>query len=332
MLVLNRRRFLSACAASALGMTLPLPRLAEARPSERGEGVIRFAHVTDLHFTRRVQPRYPESHRQVGRAVFELNAQDLDFVLFTGDMFHFPEDLSEEAEALRDLLRCLRHPYYCLFGNHDVEGNGLRERKRFLIRQLGDGGLAQGEGWYTFSPTAGIRFVAIDTTDTDGDAYSGWAGFLGPRQKTWLQATIQRHRDEALILAMHHPPLMPYPFLDRLRFNAADSVWLSHLVATHPQIQLVLAGHYHFAACDALRHAAVLIGPSLVEYPHAYRVFELGSPGPDGRAWLQYQWHRLARTEAFTPDLATSRAALRGLGLQGLSYGHSGGRWLKIPG
>jgi 3',5'-cyclic AMP phosphodiesterase CpdA len=284
---------------------------------------LRFAHLTDLHFTNRRQNRYPTSHRHIRHAVDRLNDAPLDFVLLTGDMFHFPEDMAQEMDALRDALSRLRHPWYTLFGNHDAEGPGVKARKGFVMRHLGDHGLALGEPWYHFSPTPGIRVVVLDTTDVDTDGYHGWAGVLGDRQRRWLLEVLARHRDETLIVAMHHPPVTPYPFLEALKFDPRDAAWLASALATHPSVPLVLAGHFHFGAHEVLGRTRVLIGPSLVEHPHPYRIVELWQPeaGPPA---LRFTWHSLDLHGPEDASCALGPAGWRAYGLMRLSYGHSG--------
>ena len=100
----TRRTFMKGMGAVAASMALPqmfMGREAEARvATSNGIRMIRFAHLTDLHFTTRKQNRYPTSHVHIKRAVADLNAQDLDFVLFTGDMFHYPEDIEATVSEI----------------------------------------------------------------------------------------------------------------------------------------------------------------------------------------------------------------------------------------
>jgi predicted MPP superfamily phosphohydrolase len=212
---IGRRLFMKGMGAAAATLALPSAlkdRRAEATPlTNGGLRLARFAHVTDLHFTNRPQNRYPTSHVHLKRAVCDLNAQDLDFVLFTGDIFHYPHDVEEELPIVRDALNGLRHPYYMAIGNHDTEGDGLARRKRLLADGLGDQGLANGDPYYSVSPLPGLRLIVLDTTDVEGDSYHAWTGSFSEKQAKWLKSTLAKHRDETVFIAMHHPPVTPYP-------------------------------------------------------------------------------------------------------------------------
>jgi 3',5'-cyclic AMP phosphodiesterase CpdA len=293
--------------------------------------VVRFAHLTDLHFTSRIQARYPTSHRHIRHAVADLNRAGLDFVLITGDMLHFAADVGVEVEALRDALAGLAPPCYAAFGNHDAEGAALRARKRFMMRHLGDRGLAAGEAWYDFSPVPGIRVVVLDTTDVGADRYEGWAGTLGERQRRWLTEVLGRHRDETLIVAMHHPPVTPYPVLERMRLGSGDAHWLRGTLDAHPGAPLVLAGHYHFGGQEAFGRSRVLLGPSLVEHPHPYRIIEVWQ-APAGAPVVGFTWHSLDLHGDEEAPCATGPAGWRAYGLMRLSYGRAGALALGPPG
>ena len=333
---MSRRSFLKG--ASVAAASLAMPNLWTGSEADAhvltGGGVrlTRFAHLTDLHFTTRPQNRYPTSHVHIRRAVEDLNHQDLDFVMLTGDLFHYPEDIEREMPALKDALKGLRHPFYVALGNHDTEGDRVARRKTFLRRHLNDAGLAaQDANYYTFAPLPGLRFIVLDSTDVDGDSYHVWTGHLGDRQARWLEETLAKHRDETIFIALHHPPIMPYPFMDKLRFAEADSHRLSTILARHPNVQMLLAGHYHFGGRNRFGNAELLIGPSLVEHPHCYRVIEV-SQLEKGKGAVGYRWQNLNLHG--DEDLACSHGApaVRSFGLMSLSYLRDGVLPLALPG
>ena len=325
----SRRTFLKGMGAVATAAAaLPLLPMASAGAEPRiipaGKRLMRFAHVTDLHFTNRRQNRYPTSHYHVRQAVADLNTQDLDFVLFTGDMFHFPEDMGTEMEALTDALKGLRVPYYCTIGNHDAEGDRVKARKTFLKAGLGDQGLAYGDDYYTFAPIDGLRFVVLDSTDIDGDAYHAWSGHMGDRQFAWLERTLAKHREETIFVAIHHPPLAPYPFLEKLRFEAPAAGRLEALLARYDNVQLMFAGHFHFGGRNRFANAELLLGPSLVEHPHPYRVVEVARLGREGQGVVSYEWKSLRLHGDEDEACAYGTAGLRSFGLLSLSYQRNG--------
>lgn len=281
---------------------------------------LRFAHLTDLHFTTLLQRRYPLGIQALEAAIADLNKQDLDFVVITGDLFHFPERIPEELPVLRSLLDRLRHPYYLAFGNHDVEGAGTAARKATLMAGLGDRGLSRGTPWYDFAlPQApGLRFVVLDSTDIEGEDYHTWRGRFSERQATWLARTLDEVRDQAVVVAIHHPPVTPYPFMNSLKFEDADRDRLERVLDTHPHIAMVLSGHYHMAGRTPLGRTSVLTGPSLVEHPHAYRIFSFADQE------VSYSWRSVAVSGIEMPRRHTARARIRGMALYRLSRSRAG--------
>jgi 3',5'-cyclic AMP phosphodiesterase CpdA len=328
----DRRTFLKGFGAAAASLVLPaaLEDDAQARIVLAGKRMVRFAHITDLHFTNRPQNRYPTSHYHIRQAVADLNQQDLDFVLFTGDMFHFPADMPHEMASLRDALKGLKVPYYCCFGNHDAEGDNVAARKAFMKAHIGDQGLAKGDNYYTFSPAPGLRFVMLDTTDVEGDAYHAWTGHMREAQFKWLERTLDAHRGETVFIGMHHPPLTPYPMMDKLKFDAKGQSRLLALLKQHPNVQMMFAGHYHFGGRNRFGPAELLLGPSLVEHPHPYRMIEVHEVAK-GHGAIAYEWKSLQLHGDEDHPCEFGTAGVRSLGLMGLSYNRNGFMPLALP-
>lgn len=282
---------------------------------------VRFAHLTDLHFTTLAQPRYPTGPFVLEHTVADLNAQDLDFVLFTGDLFHFPERIPAEIDAMRSILGGLRHPFYVAFGNHDVEGYQVRDRKRFIMAELGDHGLAGGSPYYAVSPAPGIRLVVLDSTDTDEPHYLTWRGRFSAEQADWLSATLDSCRDELTLLGIHHPPITPYPLMGSLKFEEADRRRLGRAIAPYTHAPLMLCGHYHLSSSTPFASTTVLTGPSLVEHPHQYRVIEVQHH--DHLHEIKYHWRRVPLDEREDAPCAIG-TAMRHVALNRLSYARQG--------
>lgn len=79
------------------------------------EGPVRFAFLTDLHYSQ-------GSHSIVDlrQCIADVNAQDgLDFVLVGGDLTDFGTD--EEIAAVKQMLDSLKYRYYVVAGNHDAK-------------------------------------------------------------------------------------------------------------------------------------------------------------------------------------------------------------------
>lgn len=293
---------------------------------------LRFAQLTDLHFTAARVARYPTVTHVFERTIEDLNEQDLDFVLFTGDLFHLPHRVERDLPVFRDIIKYLRHPFYVSFGNHDVEGGNTQARKNYLIAELGDAGISQGSPWYTFSPIKGTRLIVLDSTDSGAEDYHTWRGRFTSRQARWLAETLEAHRDEAVIIGMHHPPVTPYPLMDLLKFGDRDRVRLQWAMRGHDHVAAILCGHYHLTASHPFGPTQVLTGPSLVEHPHRYRIFSLHAQG-EGKGHLEYAVRQVPVCPVQDGPCAKGRAVqLRTAALSHvLSTHRSGGYPIALP-
>ncbi|HEY9897717.1 MAG TPA: metallophosphoesterase [Pantanalinema sp.] len=282
---------------------------------------IRFAHLTDLHFTTLSQNRYPTGVPVLEAAVEDLNAQGVDFVVLTGDLFHYPDRVPEEIRAMRDILARLKMPFYAAFGNHDVEGDEVHARKDLVMRELGDHGLSRMSPHYALSPAAGMRLVVLDSTDNGSDRYLTWRGHFSRHQAAWLHETLAESRDELAILAIHHPPVTPYPLMGALKFEETDRLRLRAAIAPHSNAPFMLCGHYHLSSSAAFASTTVLTGPSLVEHPHQYRIFTVSHHSMAHE--IRYEWRQVPLLAH--EDRACARGtAMRHLALNRLSYARRG--------
>ncbi|MBO9539172.1 metallophosphoesterase [bacterium] len=282
---------------------------------------IRFAHLTDLHFTTLRQNRYPTGVPVLEATVADLNAQEVDFVVLTGDLFHYPDRVPEEIDAMRAILERLNMPFYAAFGNHDVEGDEVHARKELIMRRLGDHGLSGMRPHYALSPAEGVKLVALDSTDNGSDRYLTWRGHFSRHQAAWLHETLTASRDELAILAIHHPPITPYPLMGALKFEERDRLRLQAAIAPHAHAPLMLCGHYHLSSSTPFASTTVLTGPSLVEHPHQYRIFTVQHHAHAHE--IRYEWRKVPLP--MHDDRACARGtAMRHLALNRLSYARRG--------
>jgi 3',5'-cyclic AMP phosphodiesterase CpdA len=89
----------------------------------------------------------------------------------------------------------------------------------------------------------------------------------------WLEAQIAVQTPT--IVAMHHPPLLSgIPALDEIGLPASDRQDLAELLAAHPHVLRVIAGHIHRGAFEVLGGCGVVTCPST--YMNAK--LEIGAP------------------------------------------------------
>ena len=178
------------------------------------------------------------------RAVLALDPAP-DAVIVTGDVADGA--FAAEYELAAELLAPLPMPVHAIPGNHDDP------------RALGDhfdvDGFAVGD----------LRVVACNT------ALPGHV--TGRIDLEWLESQIAG--DAPAIVAMHHAPLLSgIPALDEIGLPEEDRHGLAGLLARHPHVRRVIAGHIHRGAFEVLGGCGVLTCPST----HLNARLEIGAP------------------------------------------------------
>lgn len=265
-------------------------------PTGNGSGspYLRFAQVSDLHFTlnRRIGGREVLTPLIVERLIEHLNSLDLDFILFTGDLIHLPHYIADDLPSLVQRLSALQAPWHAVVGNHDIAGRYAADGRAFWLRTLQGRVGASDHTWYTLQPKPDVHFLVLDTTDHEGGPYTWTRGYVGSGQLEWLHSELARRREGLVILVMHHPIERPLPF-EILSMIPNHRRRLLAVLQQSPQVQMVLSGHFHVSRIQVLGTARQIACPGLIEYPHAFRVFNLWCTAP-GEFWCDLEWHRVA--------------------------------------
>jgi 3',5'-cyclic AMP phosphodiesterase CpdA len=84
-----------------------------------------------------------------------------------------------------------------------------------------------------------VRLVALDTL-----VPGSGSGELCAQRLQWLDRTLGTQPDKPTVVALHHPPFATgIGHMDRL--TLAGSQALAQVIARHPQVERVIAGHLH---------------------------------------------------------------------------------------
>jgi 3',5'-cyclic-AMP phosphodiesterase len=170
-----------------------------------------------------------------------------DAVLVTGDLADHATDA--EYEQVRELLAPLRGPLCVLPGNHDD--------RRALHRHFGVPG-SDGEPVQYATDLGQLRLIALDTTRPGEDP-----GALDADRLGWLDQELAMAPKTPTLLAMHHPPLLTgVPLWDELGLPDSDRKALGEVIARHPQVRGMVAGHMHRTIIGELAGRPVLTVPS----------------------------------------------------------------------
>ena len=194
-----------------------------------------LCQISDLHIKpdRKLAYRKVDTATMLERCVARILAlpQVPDVVIATGDLVDFGTEA--EYRLLRGLLAPLTMPLYLLPGNHDAR-EGLRAvfDDHAYLRQ-----------WAPFVQYAiddhPLRIVALDTV-VPGQG----GGALCAERLAWLERTLAAQPWRPTVVALHHPPFaIGIGHMDRVGLAGIDD--LAEVIARHPQVERLIAGHLH---------------------------------------------------------------------------------------
>ncbi|HEX8453339.1 MAG TPA: phosphodiesterase [Longimicrobium sp.] len=139
---------------------------------------------------------------------------------------------AEEYRLFQDLIRPLPMPVYVLPGNHD--------RRERMLSVFGAQGRSALPGFVQYVVDAGpLLLVALDTHIPGSDE-----GELCDERLDWLEQRLAEAPGRPTLLFMHHPPVpCGMDVLDAMGLRHPER--LGEVVARHPQVEAVAAGHIH---------------------------------------------------------------------------------------
>jgi 3',5'-cyclic AMP phosphodiesterase CpdA len=224
---------------------------------------MRIAHLSDPHITTGPLAAGPAQglYQALGRAL-SLEPRP-DCVVITGDLTDRGEP--EEYAALHAILRRCPVPVLLVAGNHDDPGALTAE---FGVTPFLAGGTS-------LRYAADLPGATVVVTDSHVDGTPG--GTLGPSQLTWIDETLRARPDVPALVCVHHPPRpLGLPFLDGMRLE--DGPALAEVIARHPCVVRVLAGHVHRTILASFAGTTVAVAPSTYRLT-ALRMHDAEPPG-----------------------------------------------------
>ena len=170
-----------------------------------------------------------------------------DALLVSGDLTD--NGAPEEYQRVHELLAPLELQPHVLPGNHDLRGP-LRE----AFGLPGDGAEP-----VSYAVDLGpLRLVCLDSTLPGAEG-----GSLDGGRIEWLDATLAADTGTPTVVALHHPPLRTeIPTFERIGLAPESREALAVVVARHPQVMRIVAGHVHRSIVAELAGRAVVTVPS----------------------------------------------------------------------
>lgn len=212
---------------------------------------MRIAQITDLHVAEDgdYMRGFVDANEKLASAVAYLNerADRIDAVVASGDLTDHGRP--EQYALLRALLAPLRIPIYLVPGNHD-------EVEPFRAAFADQPWMPQAGPIDYVVDDHDVRLVGIDTTEPGRHD-----GVFHPSQAAWLDQVLAARPDVPTFLFCHHPPFFTGLWLfDAIRLTGAEL--LQEVVARHPQVRHVVAGHVHRPVSTMWGTTALTCSPS----------------------------------------------------------------------
>jgi len=236
---------------------------------ERRTLTLEILQLTDTHLFADPHGRLlGQNTRRTLSLVLEaaLRERTFDLVLLTGDLVH--DESIEGYRYLRDELRALHIPYYCLPGNHD---DLVLMSRVFDARTAGNEASTKADGW---------NLVLLDSTVQGQDG-----GHLDDRQLDLLDTCLAARPSDPTLVCLHHQPVpVGSAWMDTIALDNPEQFFV--ILDRHPQVRAVLWGHVHQEFSSRRKGVRLLAAPSTcVQFLPGSDTFALDARTP-GFRWL----------------------------------------------
>ena len=282
------------------------------------KALFEFAIVSDSHYM--LDPgeaslEFENRRKQSPRREVALRmaaALEPHFVVHNGDMVQeYPDNLERfhksMDESLEQVRACGIEPYY-VAGNHDIgdKPDPTAPASHVSSEVLDWYHQRFGKSWYSFDQ-GDCHFVVLNSQIMNGTLPDA------AEQEAWVEKDLAEHGNERLFIFLHMPPYLfdeTEPSLGHYD-NLADPArtWLLNLVRVY-KVEMLIAGHVHFAFFDHLAEARYAVLASPVFTRPGFSCLFAGPPPPErGRNDVPKFGFYLMRVRSDKTDLHFIRTA-----------------------
>lgn len=265
-----------------------------------------FAHLTDIHISENGDSwgTIDTASVLLNTCIEQLNRiDDLDWVLITGDVMD--RATKTELQCVIDALADLKKPWHFVPGNHDgyIDPNHPDAFRPHEAIPLLDPRMAEPtphaqKAYWSRAAAPGVQLIGLDSRIANH-----WDGVVEADQVAWLGQELDAHRDDLVIIAVHHPLHNLGPHNEHgvfTNFICSNGEEVERVLDAYPNVKLVVAGHHH-ANQLARRNGRLHINTAaLTGYPCVYRTVRV-TKQPGG-------WHTGIETHTVADDNTLKRA------------------------
>lgn len=234
-----------------------------------------FAQISDAHFsTAKTNTSYrltAESRELLADAISQVNeTQNVDFVMFTGDMINTPYE--KELMAFLKYANQLQSPWYALLGNHDVCVGGFLSKKLYWdILNGHNKNFHFAKTYYSFAPKKGYKVIGLDPIiDTRVTAN----GRIDEEQLKWLDKELAKSKNDVVLIFIHMPFVEPLHSESHRILNSDEVL---KVITKYKNPIAIFSGHYHTTKITQIGNVLHVSTPSMVSYPNSFRVVKVCS-------------------------------------------------------
>ena len=282
------------------------------------KALFEFVIISDSHYM--LDPggaslEFENRRKQSGRrevALCMAAALAPEFVVHNGDMVQeYPDNLEQfytsMGESLEQVRACGLEPYY-VAGNHDIgdKPDPIAPASHVSREVLDWYHRTFGKSWYSFAQ-GDCHFVVLNSQIMNGTLPDA------AEQAAWVEQNLAEHAKKRLFILLHTPPYLfdetepSMGHYDNLA-NPARA-WLLDLMRVY-KVEMLIAGHVHFAFFDHLADTRYAVLASPVFTRPGFSCLFAGSPPPErGRNDVPKFGFYLMRVRSDNTDLHFIRTA-----------------------
>ncbi len=219
------------------------------------------------------------------RTVDEINGSKIEFTVVLGNLLARGEPRS--LDAARAALGELKKPYFVVLGPEGLDAAVAGERATaqsspasvseaslgtsLLTWIFRDHGFNGPLPYWVVERNGGLVLIGLYTSSQG----SGRPGHLDAAQLAWLDRTLARYRDRAVVILSYHalvslhPLDTAAPWQDRLVDNRAEAL---EILGRHANVTAVISASHRFAAGKVVGRTVHFSVPGLSTWPLAYDV------------------------------------------------------------